>query len=79
MLPVTKKLSSKFPEDFIQKHILRYINESNKQGVPVVNYLKDERFASQDFYINSFFMNATGRKYFTKTFINELNYREARK
>jgi len=79
MLPVTKKLSSKFPEDFIQKHILRYINESNKQGVPVVNYLKDERFASQDFYINSFFMNATGRKYFTKTFINELNYKEARK
>ena len=79
MLPVTKELSSKFPEEFIQQHILRYINESNKQGVPVVNYLKDERFASQDLYINSFFMNATGRKYFTKIFVNELNNKEARK
>lgn len=79
MLPVTKELSSKFPEKFIQQHIFRYINESNKQGVPVMNYLKDERFASPDLYINSFFMNAVGRKYFTKTFVNELNNKEARK
>ena len=79
MLPVTKELSSKFSEDFIQQHILRYINESNKQRVPVLNYLKDERFVSLDLYINSFFMNATGRKYFTKIFVNELNNKEARK
>ena len=76
MLPVTKELSSKFSEKFIQQHILRYINESNKQGVPVMNYLKDERFASPDLYINSFFMNAVGRKYFTKIFINELKNKE---
>lgn len=78
MLPVTKELLSKFPEEFIQQHILRYIIESNKQGVPVMNYLKDERFANPDLYINSFFMNAVGRKYFTKTFVNELNKKEAR-
>lgn len=79
MLPVTKELSSKFPEDFIQRHILRYINESNKQGVPVLNYLKDERFTTPDLYINSFFMNANGRKYFTKIFVNELNNKETGK
>lgn len=73
MLPVTKELSSKFPEEFIQHHIIRYINESNKQGVPVLNYLKDERFTNPNLYINSFFMNAVGRKYFTKVFINDLN------
>lgn len=73
MLPVTKELSFKFPEEFIQQYILRYINESNKQRVPVLNYFKDERFVSPDLYINSFFMNANGRKYFTKIFINELN------
>lgn len=79
ILPVTKELSSKFPEEFIQQHILRYINESNKQGVPVLNYLKDERFTTPDLYINSFFMNANGRKYFTKIFVNELNNKEAGK
>ena len=72
ILPVTKELSSKFPENFIQQNILRYINESNKHGIPVLNYLKDERFVSLDLYINSFFMNAVGRKYFTKIFINEM-------
>lgn len=79
ILPVTKELSSKFPEEFIQQHILRYVNESNKQGVPVLNYLKDERFTTPDLYINSFFMNANGRKYFTKIFVNELNNKEAGK
>lgn len=72
MLPVTKELMSKFPDEFIQLHIIRYINESNKQGVPVMNYFKDERFDNPDLYINSFFMNAVGRKYFTKIFINEM-------
>ena len=79
MLPVTKELSSKFPEEFIQQHILRYINESNKLGVPVLDYLKDERFVSPDFYINSFFMNAVGRKFFTKIFVNELKDKEVEK
>ena len=73
MLPVTKELSAKFSEEFIQQHILKYIKESNKQGAPVLYYLKDERFANPDFYINSFFMNAVGRKYFTRIFVNELN------
>lgn len=76
MLPVTKELSAKFSEEFIQQHILKYIKESNKQGAPVLYYLKDERFANPDFYINSFFMNAVGRKYFTKIFVNELNNKE---
>ncbi len=76
MLPVTKELLSKFSEEFIQQHILRYINESNKQGVPVLNYLKDERFTSPNLYINSFFMNAAGRKYFTKIFVEELKNKE---
>lgn len=73
ILPVTKELSAKFSEEFIQQHILKYIKESNKQGAPVLYYLKDERFANPDFYINSFFMNAVGRKYFTRIFVNELN------
>ena len=76
MLPVTKVLMSKFPDEFIQLHIIRYINESNKQGVPVMNYFKDERFDNPDLYINSFFMNAVGRKYFTKIFVEELKNKE---
>lgn len=79
MLPVTKELSSKFSEEFIQQYILKYINESNKQCVPVMNYFKDERFDSPDLYINSFFMNVVGRKYFTKIFVSELKGMEVRK
>lgn len=74
MLPVTTALSSKFSEEFIQRHIIGYINRSNIHMVPVFNYFKDERFVTPDFYINSFFMNKIGRQIFTKSFVNELKF-----
>ena len=66
ILPVTQYLHSRFTEDFIDKYILGYINDANKAGAPVLNYLSDERFTDSDLYINSFFFNAKGRKAFTK-------------
>ncbi len=73
ILPVTEYLSSLYTEDFIQDHILRYINEANQVGAPVLNYLKDSRFTSPDLYINSFFMNKTGRRMLTKEVLMQLN------
>ena len=72
ILPVTRNLSSRFSEDYLQTHVLRYINEAAKEGAPVLNYLKDTRFTDSSLYINSFFFNKTGRKTFTKVFVEDL-------
>ena len=72
ILPVTRNLSSRFADDYLQTHVLRYINESAKAGAPVKNYLKDDRFTDPSLYINSFFFNKTGRKAFTKVFVEDL-------
>ena len=72
ILPVTNYLYSRFTPEFIEKHILAYIAESNEAKVPVVNYLTDERFTDPYLYINSFFFNTIGRKKFTKQFIEDL-------
>lgn len=72
ILPVTRYLSSHFADDYLQTHVLRYINESAKAGTPVMNYLKDDRFTDPSLYINSFFFNKIGRKAFTKVFVEDL-------
>lgn len=72
ILPVTNYLYSRFTPEFIEKHILAYIDDANEAKVPVVNYLTDERFTDSSLYINSFFFNTKGRKKFTKQFIEDL-------
>lgn len=72
ILPVTNYLYSRFTPEFIDKYILGYIADANKAGVPVMNYLSDERFTDPSLYINSFFFNTTGRKKFTKQFVEDL-------
>lgn len=69
ILPVTKYLSSRFTDDFIHEHILRYIDAANSVNAPVLNFLKDERFTAPELYINSFFMNRRGRRLFSHEFL----------
>lgn len=72
ILPVTKYLSSQFSEEFIQNHILAYIERANTINVPVLNFLKAERFTAPDYYINSFFMNRVGARMFTENVLEVL-------
>ncbi len=72
ILPVTNYLYSRFTPEFIDKYILGYIADANKASAPVMNYLTDERFTDPSLYINSFFFNTTGRKKFTKQFVEDL-------
>ena len=72
ILPVTTYLRSRFTDEYVEKHILRYIKDANKAGAPVLNYLSDERFTDSALYINSFFFNSKGRKAFTKQFVEDL-------
>lgn len=69
ILPVTKYLSSRFTDDFIHEHILRYIDAANSVNAPVLIFLKDERFTAPELYINSFFMNRRGRRLFSHEFL----------
>lgn len=77
-LPVSKALSEKFSSEFIEKHIHSYVNRAiSGLDVLVWDYMKDERFQSSEYYINSFFMNRKGARYFTNLFLRELEQRRA--
>lgn len=72
VIPVTKELSSFFPDTFIKEQIIDYINKANEKNVRFLNYWKDERFEDEAYYFNSFFMNKIGRKEFTKQVLRDL-------
>lgn len=75
VLPITDVLMSKFTSDFIQHHILDYIEQANLGRAEVLNYLQDNRFLNYSLYFNSFFLNRRGREYFTNSFICDLKKR----
>lgn len=72
VLPVTKELSSLFPDEFMQQYILNPIIEANNENAKFLNYWKDERFEVTKNYIDSFFMNKIGRNKFTKVVLEDL-------
>lgn len=70
--PMTKALSSKFSETFKENHIHSFVREANYKNIPFLNYMDDEQLSNPDLYFNSFFLNANGRKLFTKRVLNDL-------
>ena len=64
-VPMTKHLSSIFPEEFWKYMISDFVKKANKRGVPFVDYTFDDRFSDDSLYFNSFFLNLRGRKIFT--------------
>lgn len=74
-LPVTKYLRDKFSASFIENHIIAYTNKAvNNREVKVLNYLDDSSFQNKDYFINSFFLNAKGRKLFTAKVLEDLGF-----
>lgn len=70
--PLTTELKSKFSEEFIEKYIKQYVQEA-LHGIDykIIDYMHDDRFYDMKYYIDAFFMNRIGAKYFTQTFISE--------
>lgn len=70
--PLTAELKAKFSEEFIRRHIKRYVEEA-LAGISfrAVDYMHDARFHDMKYYINAFFMNRTGARLFTQTFLEE--------
>jgi hypothetical protein len=72
VLPVTKELSSLFPDEFVEKYILNPIMQANEENANFLNYWKDEKFEATQNYVDSFFMNKIGRNKFTQQVLEDL-------
>lgn len=71
-LPITQELSKYFSSDYVEEQMTRYVKEVvDGDMCTLVDYMRDSRFQDAKYYINSFFMNRTGAKIFTKTFVEE--------
>ena len=72
ILPVTKALGAFFSDSYVDKYMKQYVGDANIRGdYKLVDYFRDYRFQSKDYYINSFFMNRTGARIFTEAFVTE--------
>ena len=70
--PVSGILNEKLGHRFMEKVLYDNIKLANKQGAPLLDYLRDERFQDISLYHNNAdFLNARGRKLFTKVLLND--------
>jgi len=71
ILPVTKQMAKYFSKEFKRTYIYSFIEEINR-GVPVLDYSDIDYLMQNEFYFNSFLLNQTGRKEFTKRVLSDL-------
>lgn len=72
--PVTSFLLFHLTSNVRQMYIYDFLNEVIEQtGVKLIDYMDNAEFSDPDLYFNSFFLNARGRKMFTKKVLNEIN------
>lgn len=80
--PVSKIMNDRLGDIFIKRVLFENISKANIQNVPVMNYLRDERFGDYKLYHNNAdFLNARGRAQFTQALISDskdLYYNENR-
>ena len=70
--PVSKIMNDRLSDAFIERVLFDNIRKANKQHVPFMNYLRDERFSDYKLYHNNAdFLNARGRKLFTDVLVKD--------
>ncbi len=71
-VPMTKYLSSLFPDD-VRNYLVRdFVAKANVHNIPFLDYTLCEDFQDPNLYFNSFFLNMKGRKLFTKRMLKDL-------
>ena len=71
--PVSKFLKVHLTHEIKQKYIYDFINKTIEQtGVKLLDYMGNSEFSDPKLYFNSFFLNARGRKMFTKKMLTEI-------
>lgn len=71
-VPMTKYLSDLFPEDVRNFLVRDFVTKANAHNIPFLDYTHCEDFQDPELYFNSFFLNMTGRKLFTKRVLKDL-------
>lgn len=70
--PVSHSLNEMLSDEFLEKVLYANIRKANRQGIPFFDYLKDERFQDEKYYLNADCLNLTGRKKITKIIIEDI-------
>lgn len=70
--PCSKELNDFFSDEFLKEILYSNIEKANKKLIPVLDYLKDPEFQDYHLYINSDFLNVSGRELFTKRVVADL-------
>lgn len=69
--PVTRYLGKYFTPMFREVYIDGFLREVGR-NVPLMDYMTDPEFQDVNLYFNSFFLNAMGRRNFTKRVVQDL-------
>ena len=71
--PVSGIMNSHLSDTFMKKVLYDNIEMANKQNAPVLDYMRDERFAGVDYYCNSAdLLNQRGRRMFTNIVVKDI-------
>lgn len=72
LLPVTKYLSSKFNDEFMEHNLYRPLKAAIGSSADIYDYMTDDKLSDPSLYLNSFFLNKKGAAIFTKRFICDI-------
>lgn len=71
--PVSEAMNECLSEAFINRVLFDNIKKANKQNVPLMTYLRDERFQNISLYANNAdFLNVRGRNEFSKVLFDDV-------
>lgn len=70
--PMHSALAEQFSPEFRKNYLYAPFEKFSNQGILFLDYIDDERFAKDEYFINSFFMNKNGAKFFTKQVLEDL-------
>lgn len=71
-VPMTRHLSSLFPEEFSKFMVKVFVEKANERNIPFLDYTCDAQFQDDNLYFDSFFLNLRGRKLFTRRVLKDL-------
>lgn len=73
LTPVSECMNRCLSDEFLQEVLYNNIAIANKHNIPVLDYMKDNRFQTFDLYSNNAdFLNARGRKLFSKVLVDDI-------
>lgn len=72
VLPVSETFEKQLGKDFMDSVLYANICRANIQGVPVIDFLRDQEFADGNLYVNADCLNKNGRRLFTKRVLSDL-------